>query len=190
MRVGAVSRPMMGFEANGDAYLHLEAEGLSLVAVIDGLGHGAKAAEASMRARKYVESHSWEDLSELFRGCHAEIRGTRGVCMGIFQLDRKAGKIGYCGVGNIAAWILGETSRRMTSVSGVVGHTMEGLLRLEHLYDGEAVLMLHTDGVSHRFSLPSPNAVRDNPQRAAEEILERWGKKTDDATVVIAVERG
>ncbi|MFH2110380.1 MAG: SpoIIE family protein phosphatase [Candidatus Bathyarchaeota archaeon] len=189
LRVGVASKPMKGFEVNGDAHLHLEAEGRSLVAVFDGLGHGADASVASERARRYVETHALDGLEELFHGCHAEIEDTRGVCMGVFRVDRGSGRIEYCGVGNTAAWILGEEHRRMVSVSGIVGYTMESLLRFEYRYDRETVLMLHTDGVSSRFSLPSLGAVRDDPQRAAEEILEGWGKETDDATVVIAVER-
>src|SRR5918998_2084006 len=47
-RVGAWSRPRPGEETNGDAYFIREHNGETLLAVVDGLGHGRGASEAAL----------------------------------------------------------------------------------------------------------------------------------------------
>ena len=49
------------------------------------------------------------------------------------------------------------------------------------------VLLIHTDGVSDRMDvLNLPDAMDAGPQRLANAILTRWGRHTDDATIVVA----
>lgn len=46
-------------------------------------------------------------------------------------------------------------------------------------------MLLHSDGVSRRFDLSKYPHIRQDPQRVAEQIMEEWGKETDDATIII-----
>ncbi|MBU2547035.1 MAG: anti-sigma regulatory factor, partial [Proteobacteria bacterium] len=55
--VGAAARPHPKMTVNGDAFVIKSGEGSTLVAVIDGLGHGQFAHRASQKAAEYVERH-------------------------------------------------------------------------------------------------------------------------------------
>src|SRR5215213_8398817 len=54
-RVGVWSRPRPGEEVNGDAYFIGEHDGQTLLAVVDGLGHGQGAREAAQAALDTLE---------------------------------------------------------------------------------------------------------------------------------------
>ena len=190
MRVGVVCRPVKNREVSGDAYLFLEWNAQTLIAVIDGLGHGPEAYNASQKAREYVKDHAAEDLEAIIRGCHKHIERTRGVSIGLVRIDRKTNLFSCCGVGNIETRILSKRSRHPISTAGIVGYSLKKIRRSEYPYDPGGVVLLHSDGVFTGFD-PSkyPNLRRD-PQRAAEQIMKEWGKETDDATILIAVETG
>ena len=188
MRVGVACRPVKNRELSGDAYLFLEREAQTLLAVIDGLGHGAEANKASQKAREYVKDHADEDLEEIVRGCDRHIRQTRGVSIGLVRIDRKTNRFSCCGVGNIETRILSKRSRHPLSMAGIVGYNLRKIRKFEYPYEPAGVVLLYSDGISSRFDPSKYPQLRRDPQRAAEQIIEEWGKETDDATILIAVE--
>jgi hypothetical protein len=188
MKVGAVSRPVKNRELCGDAYLFLERNNETLIAVIDGLGHGAEANKASQKALEYVKDHAGEDLEEIIRGCHGHIKQTRGVSLGLVRVDRKANRFSCCSVGNIETRILSKRSMQPISTAGVVGYKLSKIRKFEYPYESPGVVLLYSDGVSTGFDPSEYPYLRLDPQRAAEQIIEEWGKETDDATILIAVE--
>src|SRR5436309_3308336 len=69
-RVGVWSRARPGEETNGDAYFIGEHEGETLLVVIDGLGHGRGAREASQAAVETLEQWRGESLDEVILSTH------------------------------------------------------------------------------------------------------------------------
>ena len=108
--IGAASRPKVGETLNGDCYIvqHLS-NGVSLAAVIDGLGHGKEAHLASQSAKECILSRPNLPLDTLMKYVHLAIRGTRGVTLGMALLDTAAGKVAYTGIGNIVDRSLTKT---------------------------------------------------------------------------------
>lgn len=188
MKLGVVSRPTKNRELCGDAYLFMEQDAETLIAVIDGLGHGAEAHEASQKALEYVKEHAGEDLEEIIRGCHGHIRRTRGVSLALVRVDRKNNSFSCCGVGNVETRILNKQTRHPISTAGIVGFNLRKIRTYEYPYKPPGVVLLYSDGVSTLFDPSEYPHLRRDPQRAAEQIIEEWGKETDDATILIAVE--
>ncbi len=188
VRLGVVSRPIKSLETNGDAYLFVEWKGQTLMAVIDGLGHGGGAYRASQKAREYVEAHAAEDVEEIIRGCDRHIRKTRGVSIGLVRIDRNTSRFSCCGVGNVEMRILNKRSRHPLSRAGIVGYSLRKIRKFEYPYDPAGVVILYSDGISSRLDLSKYPHLRRDPQRVAEQVIDQWGKETDDATILIAVE--
>ncbi len=183
-----MSRPVKSFETNGDAYLFAEWNGQTLIAVIDGIGHGREAYMASQKAREYLKDHADEDLEDMIRGCDMHIRKTRGVSVGLVRIDRNTSRFSCCGVGNVEMLIVNKQSRHPFSTAGILGYSLRKIRKFEYPYDPRVVVILYSDGVSNRFDLSKYPHLRLDPQRVAEQIMDHWGKETDDATILIAVE--
>ena len=66
-RIGVWSRPRPGETDNGDAYFVRRRAGQQLLAVVDGLGHGAGAREAADAALEILSAWQGESLEEIFR---------------------------------------------------------------------------------------------------------------------------
>jgi len=103
---GAVSRSKPGEILNGDTYLinHLSPT-KTLVAIIDGLGHGKEAHLASNLIKEQILLKSDLPLDKLVKYIHQSARGTRGAVVGIAIINIETSKISFVGVGNIEGFI-------------------------------------------------------------------------------------
>src|SRR5688572_15062635 len=81
------SRTLAGERVSGDLHVVRSFEGGTLVAVIDGLGHGPDAAVASEAAAEVLSARPGGDIAELVRLCHQRLRPTRGVAMSLASFD-------------------------------------------------------------------------------------------------------
>ncbi|WXG47235.1 MAG: ATP-binding protein [Candidatus Atabeyarchaeum deiterrae] len=160
----------------------------TLLAVIDGLGHGEDAAVASTKARQYVLENHTRDVEQIVSGLHTHLHGTRGVVAGIVRIDRIAHRLIFCGIGNIDVSIVAEPPMHPTSLNGILGANARKIMKFGYTYDTLRMVILHSDGVSARFSLSDYPLLYEQPQFVAERILGEWGNRNDDATIVIAVE--
>lgn len=185
--VGAATRPYPGETENGDAWTAGWIGGLFRVAVIDGLGHGPAAADASARAVAALETRQDADLAEALRACHDALIGTRGAAMSVALLDPERGVLIYAGIGNIEAHLWRADGReRPISYRGIVGWHMRTVRTAEHRLDDTWTLIVHSDGIGARFEPTDPDlATHATATDLAEAILARNARATDDATVVV-----
>jgi serine/threonine-protein kinase RsbT len=188
LKLGIASRPALDQKINGDDYLVKEWNGQTLLVVIDGLGHGEDAAVASTKARQYVLENHTRDVEQIVLGLHIHLRGTRGVVAGAVRIDRMAHRLIFCGIGNIDVSIVAEPPMHPTSLDGILGANARKIMKFGYTYDTLRAVVLHSDGVSGRFSLSDYPLVYEQPQFVAQRILDEWGNKNDDATIAIAVE--
>jgi phosphoserine phosphatase RsbX len=184
--------PLEGGES-GDAHVaELLPQG-AFFAVIDGLGHGPEAAQASRLATAIIRDYLRQPLSEVLAACHDGLRPTRGAVMSLAVLDVESSTLQWCGVGNVEGAIFpGKASRRARDSillrGGVVGYRLPPLkVSTVSLRPGD-LLVLATDGIRPEFSA-EVDATAD-VQLVADTVLQRCGKGTDDALVLVARYRG
>ena len=186
---GVAGKAIAGEDRSGDLAVFAAYAGGALAAVIDGLGHGDAAADASAIAAEVIHEHRSDPPAELLRRCHAALNKTRGVVMTLawFDLDRR--ELSWAGVGNVEARLVrgagGYGARHDSALvlGGVVGYNLPSIrTSTTDLMPGDAVAFA-TDGIEADYSVSlSPNVPA---QRLAERILERHGKGTDDALAVV-----
>jgi negative regulator of sigma-B (phosphoserine phosphatase) len=183
---GAVCRAKQGQSVSGDTYLVQEYdEERVLVAVIDGLGGGEEAARAAQAAQLALQQYIEWPLQELIKRCHVALHSTRGAVMALLRLEQKIRKASYVGVGNIGVQVYSRQPIRPISKNGIIGYRIPTLLELSYTYDAGDIFVLYSDGVSSHFSNDNKINIKQPPQHIAEQILETYGKQTDDATVVV-----
>jgi hypothetical protein len=186
-------RPLPGEDVSGDLALARPVAGGALLAVIDGLGHGAEAAEVAARAREVVAAHAGAPLDELLATAHAALHRTRGVTASLATVSC-AGVLTWVGVGNVESHVLrpeaGGLRREASAVlyGGVVGYRLPPVrVTVVELVPGDLVVMA-TDGITRDFpdQVPGTGTVA----RIAATVLERCASPGDDALVAVARYRG
>src|SRR5258708_27724687 len=85
---GVATLALPGEAQSGDRHLVKPVGSSVLVAVVDGLGHGAEAATAAQAAVAALERHSTESPVPLIERCHRALQGTRGGVMSVAGLGR------------------------------------------------------------------------------------------------------
>ena len=157
----------------------------ALVAVIDGLGHGSPAADAAEAAAAVVRERVDDPPHDLLEACHRELRATRGAVMTLAWFDLDDGSLQWTGVGNVEARLIRTGARPDSPVvlGGVVGMNLpRARLTTIALEPGDTIV-LATDGVAADFSESIDPGAR--AQQIADRVIERYGKRTDDALVAV-----
>jgi negative regulator of sigma-B (phosphoserine phosphatase) len=182
---GVAGQAHAGEGRSGDLAVFAPSARGGLFAVIDGLGHGAAAADASEAAAAVLEAHVDDEPQRLLERCHEKLRRTRGAVITLAWFDLGERTMAWTGVGNVEARFVraadGPDARHESPVvlGGVVGYNLPqvrlGTLALE---PGDAVVIA-TDGVAADYSVSLEPGI--NAQELAERVLERHGKGTDDA---------
>lgn len=187
---GLASRPHPGFSESGDVGLVLPSKGGPLVAVIDGVGHGATAAHASALALRAISEHRDLPLPEILRRCHQALRSSRGAVASLVRLEDGFKELTFAGVGNVEGRIISPGHvDGVVPMRGILGAATPTIRSFVHRLPERWLLMLYSDGVSRRAK-PSEDLLDGfrpgELQRKAEELLAHWGRATDDATVLLA----
>jgi len=183
-RAGLV-RPITGETECGDVFGAIETEAGVTGVLCDGLGHGPLAASAATQGVAAVLDNPPGQPAALVERAHRTMGHTRGGAIGVVQLA--GGVIRFAGLGNIAAVILAEGTRKsMLSVPGIAGHQARAIRQFEYTAPRGAVIVLHSDGLSSHWepaTLPGLNA-RD-PLVIAAALLAEAGTRRDDAGVLV-----
>ena len=187
IRIFSYSRAKKGEEHCGDASLVEECNGNNIIiAVVDGLGHGKKAEEASEVAVNFIKSHKNLPLDKIVRGVHSALSGTRGAVASISKISD--GRIAFVGVGNISAQIVSENNERgeklqrhLFSASGVLGWNLRHFKVFTYEFMS-GWLVMNTDGIGHFIA---SEYLSENLREMAMKIMKEHGKADDDATILI-----
>lgn len=186
---GAVCIPRDGEPISGDAWAYVDrSAGRSEIAVADGLGHGMYAAEAAREAVRLFSERDGEPPDALLGTIHAALRATRGAAMAIASLAGE--EVTFTGVGNISGVLQGPDSRQnLVSENGTLGHQMRRVRSFTYRAPANAVLILHSDGLTSRWDLSQhPGLAARHPSLIAGVLYKRYERGTDDVTVVVARE--
>lgn len=182
--------PLPGQKESGDLSLIKRVGAGTLVAVVDGLGHGQEAASAAHAAVGALDRYSREPLSDLVRHAHEALVGLRGVVLGLAYLDPQAATLTWLGVGNVGGVLLradaGSRPARVTLVAsaGFIGaEQAHPTTRSVPLALGDTVI-LYSDGIKDGFA--ESVVLANTPKEIANFIITRHVKGNDDALVLVA----
>jgi negative regulator of sigma-B (phosphoserine phosphatase) len=180
---GHVCLPMPGEIQNGDAVLVRQSvAGHTMLAVIDGLGHGPDAAQASRAAIEVLTLLPFEtNVHDAMQEMHRELKGTRGAAATLCIV--KDFKLEICAVGNVALMCT-NCSIPLVLSAGVLGHQVSRFRIGACEVTSRSRLALLSDGISTRFRLEEYRHLE--PPDACREIMSRYRRKEDDATVLVA----
>jgi anti-sigma regulatory factor (Ser/Thr protein kinase) len=184
-RYAGLARPITGETDCGDAFGAAQTDDGLIGVLCDGLGHGPLAAVAAMEAVRAILEEPAADPAALVERAHRRMNHTRGGAVGVVQVAGPV--IRFAGLGNIAAVILAEGTRKgMLSVPGIAGHQARAIRQFDYDAPPGAAIVLHSDGISNRWDprvLPGLNA-RD-PLVVAAALLAEAGTRRDDAGVLV-----
>lgn len=182
VKAAVASAALSGQASSGDRGIVLPFPGGTVVAAIDGLGHGEAASVAAKAAVETLAEDPAQPVDELVRRCHAKLRHTRGAVMTIASIV--PGAMTWVGVGNVDGILLrGATVEGINTRGGIVGFQLPALSpRRLDIHPGDT-LVLTTDGIRHGYRAA---VDRRDPQAIADAILAAFAKPTDDACVVVA----
>jgi serine/threonine protein phosphatase PrpC len=178
-----------GQSESGDRHLVLSTADRALVAVVDGLGHGAAAASAAKIAVAALGRGADRALGQLVRECHRRLTGTRGAVLSAAVFSFAEDTMTWLGVGNVEGRLLrapGSARPRGEGLlvrGGVVGVQLPPLVPgVVPIRRGDT-LILATDGVRSDFL--DARLPYQEPPVLARHVLARFGTQTDDALVLV-----
>ncbi|MGW5922008.1 SpoIIE family protein phosphatase [Nocardia fluminea] len=194
MEWSTAGRALPGQDVSGDRALVLDTGAGVLFAVLDGLGHGAPAAEAADRAMVILTENCGEPLDVLMVLCHRAMVETRGAAVSLALIE-PGETLQWLGVGNVDSRLLTlgpagpELRATMLLTGGIVGYRLPSHLQPQTLpiRPGDLLLMA-TDGI---VAVGPESLDLAKPATAiAGDLLARDAKDTDDALVLAARFRG
>jgi len=180
-----------GHRDSGDEFCVRLFEHRTMIAVLDGLGHGPAAASVAREGVRLLEQTQTPDVVRILLECHAGLRGSRGVVMSLAMFDTRENSVTWIGVGNVSGTLrCSHSSARRTLLlrGGLVGSALPRLqASVIPVADGD-MLIFTTDGVGpdvddRLLQGQSLNAI-------AERILARCHSRRDDALALVARYRG
>jgi anti-sigma regulatory factor (Ser/Thr protein kinase) len=191
--VGIYGRPHSEEKVSGDHATFCRPDGTDtlVLAVTDGLGHGAPAREASYAAMSAVYPHASEAPSRILGACEGALGDTRGVVMAVCRIDEAVSSMDAASIGNVELQVTRvRASRRFGGSSAIVGgkgnRPVKPRTEITTLAP-EDLVILTTDGISSKLSIEQDLALlREHPIIVAQRIMERFGRTNDDALVLVA----
>lgn len=184
---GVAKFVLPGESESGDQHLVCCNHSGMLVAAIDGIGHGAEAANAAKAAIDVLKNGVGEPIIPLVAACHERLRTTRGVVLSLASVDVKHGLMTWLGVGNVQGVLVRNDKKPNSQETlllrgGVVGDHLPQLQAAVLPVTQGDLLVFATDGV--RTDFIRTLSAMENPQRAAERIMKNFCSQSDDALVL------
>ncbi|MGW8331236.1 ATP-binding SpoIIE family protein phosphatase [Streptomyces sp. NPDC055897] len=187
-----VTRPISGESVCGDAWAVRGVDQgagrpVILAMLCDGLGHGPLAARASEAAVKAFETTSESSPEGVLGAVHRALQGTRGGAVAVARIEPDAGRLLYCGIGNVSGFLVGDDGRKaLLSAPGIVGAHMRRLRTFEEALPERGALVMHSDGLTERWDHTAlPGLLHHTPLVMAGQLLREAAVRRDDASVVV-----
>jgi phosphoserine phosphatase RsbX len=186
---GAAGRPCGGEWESGDGYLVKAAPtaNSTVIAVVDGVGHGREAARAARTALAVVDAFAAAPPVELLFRCHEALRATRGVVMTVAWIDVYTRILQWMGIGNVATTLIRHDSstprEHLITRGGLLGHQIPTVaVASTSLSKGDSLVFV-TDGV--RWDPRAGAFPAANPERAARRLVDEHANPGDDALALV-----
>jgi anti-sigma regulatory factor (Ser/Thr protein kinase) len=188
-RLGIYGRPCPGEDESGDDGGFVRNDDDLLVGLVDGLGHGGPARQASAAAMDVVRQSSSKDIDRIVQDCHDALRDTRGGVMAAARIGELDQSLRAAVMGDVGLHVNGpQTHRRVMGRSFVLGARGQRPKTVveESTLGTRDVVMLFSDGISARADLRADlDLLREHPIVIAHQVVERFARDNDDALVLV-----
>ena len=186
---GAVTLPKVGEVANGDAWAAAGTSGNRTYLVVDGLGHGEPAAEASYAATEAFQACAGRSLTEILNTIHQALRHTRGAAVAVARTNEEQDQLVFAGVGNIGGTIITDGQARKTvSRNGTVGLTIPRIQEYVYPFGPHSTFFMYSDGMLTNWSCDAyPGLLARHPMLIAGVLFRDFRRERDDVTMLVAV---
>lgn len=184
---GVFSRPKMDEMYNGDSFFLQHFDGKTIVAVIDGVGHGLYAHEASHEAYVFLTDNYRDPLDVIINKMHLRLKRTRGAAISIALIDETNGTMDYVGIGNVLTRLFKtDKPANPANYNGMVGASLQKFRVLHYPWSNRNVIIMTSDGISAKYDLNEyPGLVHKKAVIIADVILRDFGRSNDDATIIV-----
>lgn len=182
-----ISLALKGEELCGDAWDVLDfPQGLRVI-LADGLGHGYLAAVAAREAVSVFRRYPEAGLAECLNLIHQALVKTRGAAASIVSVTGPEGFMTMAGVGNVTVRVLAAGSgKTFAGDNGTLGGSKRKITELSQVFGGKSVLVMHSDGISARWSLEGyPGLVAAHPALIAGVLHRDFRHSHDDSSVIV-----
>jgi phosphoserine phosphatase RsbX len=186
MTVGVANRSANAAEVCGDRAGWWSLDGLEVMAIADGLGHGEAAAVAAAAAIHVTARWPGGDLLDLFQQMNEALRPTRGAAVGVAIVEWATGQVTYAAVGNTRAALFGARTTYLNGFAGIVGVGYRRLCTMTVPFSPGDVLAQWTDGLDEQIALTSADRSVAKLDDTAALLLDRFARGNDDRCVVVA----
>jgi len=178
-------------EMCGDGVRVWRSDLASHIVIVDGLGHGPRAAEASEVCLNTLDACLQQDpmtpLATMLEVCHNAMRKTRGAAASIVRLQPDS--VSFAGVGNVRLkpFIAGSFSPLCSA--GVLGNRLPRIRTASYTPTHDDILVLFSDGIAPPSHLPAGSNTTLLAAHLAAQILQPGAVGHDDASVATQVVR-
>ena len=188
---GALRIPMRHEALCGDAW-HLSWNGPRLTAtLIDGLGHGLQASEASELGVAAAAEAGELAVEEIIGRMHARMGRSRGGAAAVFCFDGVTRQAQFAGIGNISAAVHeGGASRGLPSHPGIVGGNYRRVQAFGFEVPTDGLLLMHSDGLQARWSFAPYEGLAYRHPALVAAVLQRDFTRGRDDTGILAIRLG
>lgn len=187
---GVAEEALPGQKQSGDRFVVKNAADGTLLAVVDGIGHGADAAHTAQVAVGALEGSDFHSPISLLRRCQQRLQGTRGAVLSMAWFNPGDNTMTWLGVGNVAGILLRREAHRVARQeslllrAGTVGaqlpHVLPSVLPVTY---GDT-LIFATDGIRGGFA--DNLNINASAQEIARNIIASHWRRIDDALVLVA----
>lgn len=180
-------RPCIGEVLSGDEIiLHRHEYGI-FFGIIDGLGHGKKAAAVAQDIRDYCLQFYHLPLAVLLTQAHEHFKGSQGAAIALCHVQND-GQAEYIGLGNVETRLLhnNNTPRPIVLLprDGALGIRLRTIQStIWQMLDGESIVM-YSDGMSSQLLKNSPPSLHIHHPSDIRSTIDQYGKSHDDAALL------
>ena len=169
-------------QANGDCVFVKSIAAVTLFAVVDGLGHGRGAAEASQCALARLETLDPQvTIEEVVDVVDRALFATRGAAAMLCRYEN--GLLQGCGVGNVEMRVVGD-DLPIVLTPGILGRRVNRPRFFSGNLRAGTRLLVFTDGISGRFAAEDFKSF--DRRKLCEHMMSKYRRGHDDASVLVA----
>jgi anti-sigma regulatory factor (Ser/Thr protein kinase) len=188
IEIGAVTVARPGQKECGDGWLAVGPPNRPRILVVDGLGHGEKAAEAKQAALDTFRTIAHLPPETIIKQLNEALRRTRGAVLALVEIDLTHSELKYTSIGNIAGRLLSpERDHGLIAFGGIVGSQIPRIQLMSHAWSSQRLLIMHTDGLKTQWDISDyAGLVSHHPTLVAAVLYRDFSRRTDDIAVVVA----